>query len=117
MPATFCTFHTSTILRLSESALTGKGIIIEVLQTELRIIETLNRNSPSAALASYRPRLIGQKDDSVIIYSRPFGGNKQHSAIKLLTGTDEIEIDQDDTYLSSIPSSFEPIYRSPFKTR
>ena len=77
----------------------------------------VDRNSQPAALASYRPRLIGHKDNSVIIYSRPFGGNKQYSAIKLLSGTDEIEIDHDETYLSSIPSSFEPIYQSPFKTR
>ena len=79
----------------------------------------IDRNSPPAALASYRPRLIGAKrgDDSVIVYSRPFGGNKHRSAIKLLTGTEEIELDHDETYLSSIPSSFEPIYQSPFKNR
>ena len=42
--------------------------------------------SEPLSLASYRPRLIGIKDDNVILYSRPFNGNKTSAAIKLLTG-------------------------------
>jgi len=74
----------------------------------------VNQTSLPIPLASYRPRFIGTSDDHVIIYSRPFGSNKTQSSIKLLTGSNRIELDES---LSSGPGSFEPLYKSPFNKR
>ena len=75
---------------------------------------TDEKTSLPIPLASYRPRFIGTTDDHVIIYSRPFGSNKTQSSIKLLTGSNRIELDES---LSSGPGSFEPLYKSPFNKR
>ena len=75
---------------------------------------TDKKTSLPIPLASYRPRFIGTSDDHVIIYSRPFGSNKTQSSIKLLTGSNRIELDEP---LSSGPGSFEPLYKSPFNKR
>lgn len=68
--------------------------------------------SPPTLLSSYRPRLLGNvSGGKLIVLSRPHGEMRtSQAAIKILTGTEEIEFDEALSGPSSLASSGQAHY-------